>query len=151
MNGVSRINITENVMMISYANTDSTFLAHSLNSLSEAGVVIDMVSQTPPLGKTLSFSFSAPFSFFENALKALGGDEKTITPMISGGYSKIYLYGEEMVNTPGVAAKAISALLGAGIEIYMITTSDLDISLLVRNEDVDTAVQKLGEVFDVKV
>ena len=55
--------------------------------------------------------------------------------LVSGGYSKINLFGEEMVTSCGVAARALNALAMAGIEVLLITTSDLDISLLVRSEN----------------
>ena len=49
----------------------------------------------------------------------------------------------------GVAARALRALAGAGVEIVLITTSDLDISLLVRQQDEDTALEALQKAFEV--
>ena len=69
--------------------------------------------------------------------------------LVSGGYSKINLFGEEMVTSCGVAARALAALAGAGIEIVLITTSDLDISLLIRQQDEDTALDALHKAFAV--
>jgi aspartokinase len=69
--------------------------------------------------------------------------------LVSGGYSKINLFGEEMVTSCGVAARALAALAGAGIEIVLITTSDLDISLLIRQQDEDTALDALHKAFEV--
>ena len=69
--------------------------------------------------------------------------------LVSGGYSKINLFGEEMVTSCGVAARALAALDGAGIEIVLITTSDLDISLLIRQQDEDTALDALHKAFAV--
>jgi aspartate kinase len=69
--------------------------------------------------------------------------------LVSGGYSKINLFGEEMVTSCGVAARALAALAGAGIEIVLITTSDLDISLLIRQQDEDTALNALHKAFEV--
>ena len=48
-----------------------------------------------------------------------------------------------------VAARALAALAGAGIEIVLITTSDLDISLLIRQQDEDTALDALHKAFEV--
>ena len=42
-----------------------------------------------------------------------------------------------MVTSCGVGARALAALAGASIEIVLITTSDLDISLLIRQQDED--------------
>ena len=46
-------------------------------------------------------------------------------------------------------ARALAALAGAGIEIVLITTSDLDISLLIRQQDEDTALDALHKAFAV--
>lgn len=54
-----------------------------------------------------------------------------------------------MVTSCGVAARALAALAGAGIEIVLITTSDLDISLLIRQQDEDTALDALHKTFEV--
>ena len=65
------------------------------------------------------------------------------SPLISVGYSKLNLFGEEMVTSCGVAARALNALAMADIEVLLITTSDLDISLLVRAENEDAAYDVL--------
>jgi len=57
------------------------------------------------------------------------------------------LFGEEMVTSCGVAARALSALAKAEIEVLLITTSDLDISLLVRSENEDAALELLSQTF----
>ena len=68
-------------------------------------------------------------------------------PLISSGYSKINLFGEEMVTSCGVAALALRTLRDAGIEVVLITTSDLDISLRVRGEHEDSALNVLRQAF----
>ncbi len=149
MYGVSQINSDAEMMLISFTDADATFMTSLLNCLAEAGVVVDMISQTAPYGGKINFSFTAPYSYFDTALQAIGtsGLTKNISPMISGGYSKINLFGEEMVDSVGVAARALTALEEQAIEITMITTSDLDISLLVRSEDEDVAFNKLKETY----
>ena len=82
-------------------------------------------------------------------MKALPAAAKTNPPLVSGGYSKINLFGEEMVTSCGVAARALAALAGANIEIVLITTSDLDISLLIRQQDEDSALEVLHKAFEV--
>ena len=74
---------------------------------------------------------------------------KANPPLVSGGYSKINLFGEEMVTSCGVAARALAALSGANVEIVLITTSDLDISLLIRQQDEDAALEALHKAFAV--
>ena len=58
-------------------------------------------------------------------------------------------FGEDMVTSCGVGARALAALAGASIEIVLITTSDLDISLLIRQQDEDAALEALHKAFAV--
>ena len=149
MYGVNKITSTDDMMLISLAEANTTFMVKTLQDLAEAGVVVDMISQSTPMGGAISFSFTAPYSFFEKALKAIGPESGAQRPMISGGYAKVYLFGEEMVDSVGVASRALNALVGAQVDISLITTSDLDISLLVREEDVDVAVTELKKEFSL--
>ena len=49
----------------------------------------------------------------------------------------------------GKAARALNALAMADIEVLLITTSDLDISLLVRSENEDSAYDVLKKAFEL--
>ncbi|MGD9559885.1 MAG: ACT domain-containing protein [Oscillospiraceae bacterium] len=149
MHGVDKITSVENVMLVSYLDADALFMTKTLNVLADAGVVVDMISQTAPSGKRFRFSFSAAFDFFETAMKALGNSSKENPPMISGGFTKVCLFGNDMVVSAGVAARALSCLNEKGIAVSMITTSDYDISLLVRQEDADVSIQQLRNAFSV--
>ncbi|MFV0413570.1 MAG: ACT domain-containing protein [Oscillospiraceae bacterium] len=150
MYGVSKITSDENIMLVSFSSAEPAFFAEVLSALAEKGVVVDMISQTTPYGSGISFSFTAPYTYFDTALKTIGSlSGGHSSPMVSGGYSKINLYGAEMVTSVGVAAKALSALSAQNIEIAMITTSDLDISLLLRREDEDVALQLLHQGFSL--
>ena len=146
MHGVSKITSAENVMLISYSDADAPFMVKVLNDLAMAGVVVDMISQTAPSGKNFRFSFTASSQHFDTTIKVIGGEKKG-APMVSVGYAKIYLFGKEMVESVGVAARALDALADDGVDIALITTSDLDISLLLRQEDADVAMDLLKKAF----
>lgn len=148
MYGVTKMTSAENVMLISFKTASPAFMAETLDKLAKAGVVVDMISQTTPSGSSIRFSFTASFDYFDVALKTIGG-KGDAAPMISGGYTKLNLFGEEMVESVGVAARALSALAAQNIELAMITTSDLDISLLVRREDEDVAMDLLRKTFEL--
>ncbi len=151
MAGISKVECVDDMMMISMKAANSSTMAKTLAALANSGVVVDMISQTAPQGDEIQFSFTAPFHYFDdamNALKALPHSELP-APMISGGFSKIYLFDASMLESAGVAAKVLAILSGAGADIYMITTSDLDISILVRAEDADVATGALKNAFGV--
>ena len=128
-------------------------LARYLQIFADTGIVVDMISQSAPHGTRLDFSFTASSNDLPLVMKAISAakldPDAKAAPLTSVGYSKLNLFGEEMVTSCGVAARALSALAGAGIEIVLITTSDLDISLLIRQQDEDVALEALHKAFEV--
>ena len=61
--------------------------------------------------------------------------------------AKVSVVGAGMINNPGVAAKLFEALYDAGININMISTSEIKISVLVDRRDADQAVQAIHDRF----
>ena len=151
MYGVSKISSEQNIMLTTFpgAQYSAQSLAEHLNVFAQAGIVVDMICQSAPRGAAVDFSFTTSYDNFAAVMKALPAAAKTNPPLVSGGYSKINLFGEEMVTSCGVAARTLAALAGANIEIVLITTSDLDISLLIRQQDEDSALEVLHKAFEV--
>lgn len=151
MYGVSKITSEQNIMLTTFpeAQYSAQSLAEHLEVFAKAGIVVDMICQSAPRGTEVDFSFTTSYRNLAAVMAALPEAAKAHPPLISGGYSKLNLFGEEMVTSCGVAARALRALAGAGVEIVLITTSDLDISLLVRQQDEDTALEALQKAFEV--
>ena len=149
MYGVSKITSEQNIMLTTFpsAQYSARSLAEHLDVFARAGIVVDMICQSAPRGEAVDFSFTTSYANFAAVMKALPEAAKVHPPLISGGYSKINLFGEEMVTSCGVASRALSALAGENIEIALITTSDLDISLLIRQQDEDAALAALTKAF----
>lgn len=151
MYGVSKITSEQDVMLITFTdvNVHNNYPAKLLSAFAENNIIVDMISQTAPKASTISFSFTVADKFFETVLKTISELSRTVefTPLISRGYVKINLFGEDMVTSCGVGARALTALANAGIEIVLITTSDLDISLLIREESEDDAIKALSKEF----
>lgn len=61
--------------------------------------------------------------------------------------AKVSVVGAGMINNPGVAAKLFEALYDAGININMISTSEIKISVLVDSKDADQAVEAIHDKF----
>ena len=155
MYGVSKINIEPSLMMISVQDAEfkGNTMACYLQIFADTVVVVDMISQSAPHVSSMDFSFTASSSDLPLVMKALSAanldKDAKASPLISVGYSKLNLFGEEMVTRCGVAARALNALAMAGIEVLLITTSDLDISLLVRSENEDSAYDVLKKTFEL--
>ena len=150
MYGVSKINIETDLMMISVQDVvfRGNSLSRYLDIFAETGVVVDMISQSAPHGTTIDFSFTASSSDLPLVMKAISAanldKDAKASPLISVGYSKLNLF-----TSCGVAARALNALAMAGIEVLLITTSDLDISLLVHAENEDAAYEALKKAYEL--
>ena len=59
----------------------------------------------------------------------------------------ITIVGAGMINNPGVASLMFEALFNAGINIHMISTSEIKVSVLVDKSDADNAVQVIHDRF----
>ena len=62
---------------------------------------------------------------------------------------KVSLIGAGMRSHPGVSATFFGALADAGVNIEMISTSEIRISVVVRQEDVDSAVTAVHTAFEL--
>ena len=151
MYGVSKISSEQNIMLTTFpgAQYSAQSLAEHLDVFAKAGIVVDMICQSAPHGSAVDFSFTTSYDNFAAVMKALPAAAKANPPLVSGGYSKINLFGEDMVTSCGVAARALNALAMAGIEVLLITTRDLDISLLVHAENEDAAYEALKKAYEL--
>ncbi|MFA9381552.1 MAG: ACT domain-containing protein [Acetanaerobacterium sp.] len=154
MNGVSRLTVTDDVALITInrAPASAALLAQLLGQFSDAGINIDMISHAAPQGEFTSLSFSI---LGEDLVKALSITAKisetlpTIKPLVSNGNCQIQLFGTEMETLPGVAARAMKALAKANVDITIITTSAVDISVLVTDAHKENALAALRAEFAV--
>ena len=111
------------------------------------------IQQTAPQGGTIRLSFSLSDSALSSALAVLGkirGENPEVKPEILPGNCKVALYDANMVNTPGVAAKVFTLLAEAGIQVILVTTSEVDISLLVSEHDLPDALAIMREAYGVE-
>ncbi|MCI6445275.1 MAG: ACT domain-containing protein, partial [Subdoligranulum sp.] len=151
MYGVSKISSEQNIMLTTFpaAQYSAQSLAEHLEVFAKAGIVVDMICQSAPRGTAVDFSFTTSYSNFAAVMQAIPAAAKANPPLISGGYTKINLFGEDMVTSCGVAARALAALAKVNAEVVLITTSDLDISLLIHQEDEDVALNALNKAFEL--
>jgi len=62
---------------------------------------------------------------------------------------KVSLVGAGMRSHPGVSARFFGALADAGVNVELISTSEIRISVLVRDTDLDLSVRAVHEAFDL--
>ncbi len=118
--------------------------------LSKHKINVDIILQSIGREKTKDITFTVPESYLNLAVSTLMEHKDTIGFQeieTSDQVSKISIVGAGMVNNPGVAAKMFEALSGAGVNIQMISTSEIKISVLIDKKDGDTALKAVHDVF----
>ena len=122
--------------------------------LAEAEINIDMIVQnvSTSASKTADISFTLPKSDGPTAIAALEKVQHTV------GYTdvtfdqhigKVSLVGAGMRSHPGVSARFFGALADAGVNLELISTSEIRISVVCRDTDVDLAVRAVHDAFDL--
>jgi aspartate kinase len=124
--------------------------------LSEAEINIDMIVQNVSAASTgrTDISFTLPASDGQSALTALNKLKERIgfeSLRYDDRIGKVSLIGAGMRSHPGVTATFFAAIADAGVNIEMISTSEIRISVVVAQDDVDTAVAAAHHAFDLDV
>lgn len=126
--------------------------ARLFESVARADVNIDMIVQNVSAVATgvTDISFTLPSTSTAAAQKAIEEDRDSIgyaELVVDDTIGKISLVGAGMRSSSGVSAKFFAALRDAGVNIEMITTSDIRISVVTRAEKLDDAVRAVHTAF----
>jgi len=123
--------------------------------IAEVGINIDMIVQNVSAiatGRT-DISFTLPGTDGHKALDLLRAAQDTVgfqEVRYDDRIGKVSLIGAGMRSHPGVSAKFFAALAEAGVNIGMISTSEIRISVVVSQSDVDIAVNATHKAFDLE-
>jgi aspartate kinase len=124
--------------------------ARIFTSLADANINIDMIVQNVSERGTTDISFTLPRAEATRAREVL---EPVVTEVAAAGIvvddsiGKVSLVGAGMKTHPGVAAQMFQALSDAGVNIEMISTSTIRVSVVVADEDLETAVRVVHDAF----
>ena len=123
-------------------------------AVSAAEINIDMIVQNISAAATgrTDISFTLPKSDGQTAMEALARirDQVGFEDLLyDDRVGKVSLIGAGMRSHPGVSATFFGALADAGVNIEMISTSEIRISVVVRQEDVDSAVTAVHTAFEL--
>ena len=128
-------------------NDEPGVAAKIFNELSKNEINVDMIIQNIGRNGTTHMGFTVPQNELDTAVKAL----KEILPNLSiesdNNIVKVSIVGVGMKSHSGVAAKAFSTLADNGINIQMISTSEIKISMIVDAKYAELAVRILHEVY----
>ncbi len=123
--------------------------------LSEAGVNVDMIIQNIAEDGLTDMTFSCPTDQVKRAEKALedaqsAGSISYRELVADTGVAKISAVGIGMRSQSGVAAKMFKTLSDEGINIKVISTSEIKISVLIDRKYMELAVQALHDTFELE-
>ena len=122
--------------------------------LAAAEINIDMIVQNISTGGTgrTDVSFTLPATDGPTALAALQKVREQVgfeELLYDDHVGKLSLIGAGMRSHPGVSATFFSALADAGVNVEMISTSEIRISVVCRDTDLDTAVRAVHDAFEL--
>lgn len=151
---VTSISVVYNVALITVDNlpSDMKLISNIFNTIAEKKINIDMISQAPPYKGSINLSFSIPADELVNAISALNRFKKDIPGLhveVDADNTKLTVFGENMKNIPGVAAQLFTLLANDGIEVKLVTTSEVDISYLISSKDVDRAIESVKKEYEL--
>ena len=118
--------------------------------LAKNNINVDLILQSIGRGNTKDISFTIHRGDMEQVKQLLEESKEYINfdhVDLSDNIAKVSIVGAGMINNPGVAARMFEALFNAGINIHMISTSEIKVSVLVDEDDANTAVQAIHDKF----
>ena len=121
-------------------------------TIADAQINIDMIVQNVSAAATglTDISFTLPKAEGKDATNALQRVQKEIgfqNLLFDDTIGKVSLVGAGMRSHPGVSATFFAALAEANVNIEMITTSEIRLSVIVREKDLDNAVRSIHTAF----
>lgn len=153
MSVIQSITVVEDVTLISLQDSpaDINIIAKVFEMISGSGIDVDMISQTPEHSNMPDLSFTISDDDLGKILE-ISAKLRELNPdlrlSIRSGNCKISVFGEAMRGCPGVALKVFKAVADAKADISMITTSEVDISILVAKSDFENTLASITKAFE---
>ena len=149
--GVARDNDVARIALVNLENTPGkAFQVFSL--MAKYKINVDVIIQSIGRDNKKDISFTVPLGSLETVLDILEKNKEMIGAERvdhSENISKVSIVGVGMVSNSGVAATMFEALYDAGININMISTSEIKISVLIDKRDAERAVRAIHDKFNL--
>jgi len=149
--GVTRDNDVARISIVNIENTPGkAFKIFSL--LAKENVNVDVILQSIGRGDTKDITFTVAKNNLDVALETINDNLDYIGAQsveFNKDVSKVSIVGSGMVNNPGVAALMFEALFDANVNIHMISTSEIKVSVLIDEKDAENAVRAIHDKFNL--
>ena len=124
-----------------------------LSPISDEDIEVDVIVQNVSVSGKTDFTFTVATEDSSAAEAALNNNMQGITYdeiIVDENIVKVSLVGVGMRSHAGIASKAFNALADAGINIQMISTSEIKITLVIRQDKLEDAVKVLHDAFELE-
>ncbi|MCH8105715.1 MAG: aspartate kinase [Proteobacteria bacterium] len=124
-----------------------------LGPISDANIEVDMILQNVSADGTTDFTFTVHRNDYETALASLKNTAKQLEAREVSGNNrivKVSIVGVGMRSHAGTASRMFKLLANEGINILMISTSEIKVSVVVDEKYLELAVRALHDGFDLK-
>ncbi len=149
--GVTRDNDTARISLIEV--DDKPGKAFSVFSLlAKHNINVDLILQSVGRNNTKDISFTVSLSNLEETLNIINENSAVIAAkevQYDDNVSKVSIVGAGMVTNPGVAAGMFEALYKEQINIHMIATSEIKVSVLIDRKNAERAVAAIHDHFNM--
>lgn len=137
------------IMRVNELPNDGVFLGNLFKMIAKLDINLDTISQQLTHDGKVNFSFYCNKQQSDTILEHV--DELHSKYPISRllGFVKLSIVGVGISTHSGIAAKVLNTLNAHDIRYYMITSSEISISLTIEEKDKQKAIQVLGEAFDL--
>lgn len=151
---VSGVAADKNVARISVIGVKNTpgIAFKIFNLLAKHNINVDIIIQSIGREERKDISFTVAKTDLKETVDLLMKNKDSITAQdvtSEEGVAKISIVGAGMTGNPGVAAKMFEALSNANVNIKMIATSEIRITVLIDIEDVNRAMRTVHDAFDL--
>lgn len=123
-----------------------------LGPISAANIEVDMIVQNVAHDNTTDFTFTVNHVDYDNALRTLEKTAQEIGARVVHGdpsIAKVSIVGVGMRSHAGVASRMFEALAKEGINIQMISTSEIKVSVVIEEKYLELAVRALHTAFEL--
>ena len=120
------------------------------NKLAQHKINVDIILQSVGRDDTKDITFTVPLDQGKEAIEAIEGMSGSLnfkSVKMDDSVAKVSIVGAGMESHPGVASKMFEALYDANINIHMISTSEIKISVLIDAKYADKAVSAIHDAF----
>ena len=149
VSGVARDNNVARIALVGLADVPGV-ASNIFSLLARQKINVDIILQSIGRHNTKDISFTVTKSDLPEARSLIEEHKDSLayeTLVVSDHISKVSAVGAGMANNPGVAARMFTALARAGVNIQMISTSEIKVSVLIDLADSDRAVQVIHQEF----